>query len=199
MDVLAADNFDIEKIVEDIERNGATSLKILKEDFRESLLEEAGKYDYKKGEEIVGKGDRAVMQQMGSFENFPEGSLYFALRDSFQSLFYERLTDSTIRPFETPLSFNSMVLQRYDKDSIGITPHRDHMKYVNLVSIFNIGGRGRFYVCRDRKGNNSRELDASPGNAIILRAPGFLSGERPFHYVTDIQQARYTFGLRQRK
>ncbi len=35
---------------------------------------------------------------------------------------------------------------------------------------------------------------------IILRAPGFLGTKlRPFHYVTDINETRYTFGLRQKK
>ncbi len=103
--------------------------------------------------------------------------------------------------FETPLSFNSMVLQRYEKGSLGITPHKDGLSYINLISIFVIGGRGRFYLCSDRSGAGAIEIDASPGNVILMRAPGLMgtgSKERPFHYVTDIEETRYTFGLRQK-
>ena len=75
------------------------------------------------------------------------------------------------------------------------------MSYINLVCVFIIGGRGRFYVCSDRSGREAREIDASPGNVIFMKAPGVFSPEdnRLFHYVTDIKEARYTFGLRQKK
>jgi hypothetical protein len=104
-------------------------------------------------------------------------------------------------PLETSLSFNSMVLQRYEEGSLGITPHRDGLSYVNLVCVFIIGGRGRFYVCSDRSGRDAKEIDASPGNVIFMRAPGLFEAEdnRPFHYVSQIEEPRYTFGLRQKK
>jgi hypothetical protein len=75
------------------------------------------------------------------------------------------------------------------------------LSYINLVCVFVIGGQGSFYVCSDRSGNDSIEIDASPGNVILMRAPGFLGseGERHFHYVTDIREPRYTFGLRQKR
>jgi hypothetical protein len=94
-----------------------------------------------------------------------------------------------------------MVLQRYEENSIGITPHKDGLRFVNLVCVFVIGGQGRFYVCSDRFRRDAREIDASPGNVILMRAPGLFSSEnnRPFHYVTDIRERRYTFGPRQKK
>jgi hypothetical protein len=104
-------------------------------------------------------------------------------------------------PFETALNFNSMVLQRYEEGSLGITPHKDGLSYINLVCVFVIGGRGRFYVCSDRSGRDAKEVAASPGNVILMRAPGLFGAEdnRPFHYVTEIEETRYTFGLRQKK
>jgi hypothetical protein len=94
-----------------------------------------------------------------------------------------------------------MVLQRYEKGSIGITPHRDGLRFINLVCVFAVGGRGRFYVCSDRSGKDAREIDASEGNVILMRAPGLFGSQdnRPFHYVTDIRETRYTFGLRQKR
>jgi hypothetical protein len=191
-------SFDFEKIAEDLSDSGATSFKILAEDFRMSLLKEALRYPYRPEAEIVGSGDRIVRQQLGSFEDFPDNSQFILLKNSFQALLDECVAHPGIRPFQTRLNFNSMVLQKYARGSLGITPHRDHLRYINLVSIFVIGGRGQFYLCADRSGKDAKEIDASPGKVILLRAPGFLgSRDRRFHYITDIQETRYTFGLRQ--
>ncbi len=112
----------------------------------------------------------------------------------------ERLSEMEPYPLREPLRFNSMVLQRYEEGSMGITPHKGGKSYINLVCIFNIGGRGRFYVCSDRSGSNAREIDASAGRVTIMRAPGLFGFEdgRPFHYASDIQDRSYTFGLRQK-
>ena len=193
-------NLDIASILKELSSLGATSTKILDEDSRVALLKEAQDYTYEPEDEIVGSGDRVVRQQVSSFEVFPEDSDYILLKNSFQELLEQRLVQLGIYPFEMALSFNTMVLQRYEEGSIGITPHKDGLSYINLVCVFVIGGQGSFYVCSDRSGKDSIEIDASPGNIILMRAPGFLGSEdgRPFHYVTDIRESRYTFGLRQK-
>jgi hypothetical protein len=194
------DYFDIHRILEKLSTVGATSAKILNEGYRKLLLEEAESYTYKPEDKVVGTGDKIVRQQMSSFEDFTGDSKYILLKHSFQSLLDEYLTLIEPYPFETRLTFNSAVLQRYEKGSIGITPHRDGLSYINLVCLFIVEGRGRFFVCSDRSGRDSNEIDASPGNVILMRAPGFLySKDRPFHYVNDIQERRYVFGLRQKR
>ena len=194
-------NLDTASILKDLSSLGATSIRLIDEDFRETLLKEARDYTYEPEDEIVGSGGRVVRQQLSSFEDFPKDSDYILLKNSFQDLLEERLARLGTYPFEMALGFNSMVLQRYEEGSIGITPHRDGLSYINLVCVFVIGGQGSFYVCSDRSGNDSIEIDASPGNVIFMRAPGFLGSEdnRPFHYVTDIREPRYTFGLRQKR
>jgi hypothetical protein len=194
-------NLDTASILKDLSSLGATSIKLLDEDIRVALLKEARDYTYEPEDEIVGSGGRVVRQQLSSFEDFPKDSDYILLKNSFQDLLEERLARLGTYPFEMALGFNSMVLQRYEEGSIGITPHRDGLSYINLVCVFVIGGQGSFYVCSDRSGNDSIEIDASPGNVIFMRAPGFLGSEdnRPFHYVTDIREPRYTFGLRQKR
>ncbi len=193
------EDVDINKLLEELRCIGATSIKILSEDFRRALLREAEGYPYQPEPEIVGYGDKIVRQQMGSFRHFSEGSNYILLKDSFQALLNEIVADCATGPFETRLHFNSMVLQKYEAGSLGITPHRDGLSYRNLICVFIIGGQGRFYICLDRSGSGAREIDAAPGNVILMRAPGcFGSQDRPFHYVTDIQETRYTFGLRQK-
>ena len=194
-------NLDTASILKDLSSLGATSIRLLDEDFRVALLKEAQDYTYEPEDEIVGSGGRVVRQQLSSFEDIPKDSDYFLLKNSFQDLLEERLARLGTYPFETALGFNSMVLQRYEEGSIGITPHRDGLRFINLVCVFVIGGKGSFYVCSDRSGNDSIEIDASPGNVIFMRAPGFLGSEdeRPFHYVAGIRETRYAFGLRQKE
>jgi hypothetical protein len=189
------------RILEELSSVGATSVKLLEEDFRVALLKEAEAYDYQPEDEIVGSGDRVVRQQVSSFDGFPEDSAYVLLKASFQHLIDQCLTGLEAYPFKTTLGFNSMVLQRYEEGSLGITPHKDGLRYINLVCVFVIGGWGRFYVCADRSGKDATEIDASPGNVILMRAPGLFRVEdnRPFHYVLEIQETRYAFGLRQKK
>jgi hypothetical protein len=194
-------NLNIGRILEKLSSVGATSVRLLEEDFRLALLEEAEGYVYQPEDEVVGSEDKVVRQQVSSFNDFPQDSGYVLLKNSFQGLLKQRLAQLDAYPFERVLDFNSMVLQRYQKDSLGITPHKDGLSYINLVCVFIIGGRGRFYVCSDRSGRDANEVDASPGNVILMRAPGLFGGgdNRPFHYVTEIEETRYTFGLRQKK
>lgn len=191
---------DIDKILRELYSVGATSARILDEKLRLALLEEAEGYAYKQEQEVVGSPQRIVKQQVSSFTDFPQHSRYFFLRSAFEDLLNERLSEVTPYPLKEPLNFNSMVLQRYEEGSIGITPHKDGKSYINLICIFNIGGNGRFYVCSDRSGSNAREIDASAGRVTIMRAPGLFGFEdgRPFHCARDILDRRYTFGLRQK-
>lgn len=191
-------DFEINKIITELAAIGATSVPLLREDFRGALLQEAQSYPYIPEAEVVGNGNQTVKQQLSSFKDFPASSLYNQLRNAFQNLVNEHLAAIKIYPFATRLDFNAMVVQKYEPGSIGITPHRDRSRYINLICIFNIDGQGRFYICDDRSGNNAKAIDSSPGSVIFLKAPGFMnSPERPFHYVNDIQTTRYTFGLRQ--
>jgi hypothetical protein len=189
---------DISALLEQVGRVGAASLPLLDEAFRLTLHAEAESYPYNPEEEYVGSGDRLVRQQMGSCESFPPGSAYLALRDAFQSWMDERLSSLPQYPFSSPLRFSSLSLQKYEQGSIGITPHRDGLRYINLICIFVIAGQGRFFVCADRAGREAVEIDAAPGNAILMRAPGFLGeDQRPFHFVSGVSLTRYSFGLRQ--
>ncbi len=174
-------------------------MPLLSEAARLELLQEAIHYCYVDETGVVGTSDRLVKKEYSSFRAFLEPSLYRSLTAEFQALMDEALSAKANYPFTIPLQFNSMVLQRYEPGQLGITPHRDRYSAINLVCIFNISGQGQFYLCGDRMGTNSFEIDSTPGNVIFLRAPGFLeSDERPFHYVTNIRSTRYSFGLRQR-
>jgi hypothetical protein len=79
-------NLSADSILEELSSVGATSVRLLEEDFRVALLEEAEDYDYEPEDEIVGMGDRVVRQQVSSFDVFPEHSGYVLLKHSFQDL-----------------------------------------------------------------------------------------------------------------
>jgi hypothetical protein len=197
-DLFFLENFDPHQILRALSSVGATALRILREEFRVALLHEAEGYSYTPEPEVMGRGDRVVRQQVETCSEFVVGSYYLRLRDAFQQLCAEAFANANLSPFACPLSFNALALQRYQPGALGITPHRDGPRYINLVCVFIIGGQGRFAVCADRAGRAATVMAASLGNVILMRAPGFLgSAERPFHSVTDIQQVRYTFGLRQ--
>jgi hypothetical protein len=198
--LLTFDGFRIGDILEELTVYGATSVKMLPENLRSSLLVEAEGYSYRPEPETVGSGESVVHQQMGTFEDFPAKSRFWVLRDALQQTLARSLAEVAPYPFESPLNLNAMALQKNDQGSLGITPHRDRLIYVNLILIIVLGGRGRFCVCADRSGRESREINAPPGNAIFLRAPGFSAApERPFHYMTDTKESRYVLGLRQPK
>lgn len=198
--VAALERFDIDEILRQLASVGAASVPFLNENLRTSLLEEAVGYAYKREEEIVGSGDRTVRQQVGSFEDFTDSSEFVRVRACFEDLVSSALATLPRYPFATPFRLNSMILNRYEAGSLGITPHRDLARYINLIGIVVIGGSGRFQVCSDRSGEHASEIMAPPGHAILMRALGFPgAADRPFHCVSDIREPRYTLVLRQRR
>ena len=196
----AVDRFDIDEIFRRLSVVGATSVPFLDDNPRRVLLKEAASYTYHREPEIVGSGDRIVRQQVGSFEDFAPSSGFIRVRDSFENLVSEALATLPRYPFATPFQLDSMILNKYEAGSLGITPHRDLARFINLIGVIVIGGGGRFQVCPDRSGKNATEITAPPGHAILMRAPGFPGAtERPFHCVSDIAESRYTLVLRQRR
>ncbi len=193
------DQFEPQQIVAALTAHGAVSIPFLREDFRLVLLREAQSYTYSPEPEIVGRGPDEVRQQAASqCIVSPEGA-YAELRTTFQAVCDNAFQSLAPYPFTTRLRLTEIRLQQYAPGSLGITPHQDGARFCNLVCIFMIGGQARFAVCADRSGREAREIDVSPGRLVLLRGPGFLGAdERPFHCVTDIQEERYTCGLRQR-
>ena len=138
------------EILNSLTHIGATSIPILRADAREQLVHTARNLSYQQEAEEVGKGERLVRQQVASCEDFSEAPIFLELRDAFQELLTQSLTHLSVYPFSFPINLNRMVLQTYEPNSIGITPHRDGKRYKNLVCVLVLEGEGRFYVCSDR-------------------------------------------------
>ncbi|MDA2927966.1 hypothetical protein MYX78_12185 [Acidobacteria bacterium AH-259-G07] len=101
--------------------------------------------------------------------------------------------------FSTAGHPNSITVQRYWERSLGITPHRDESKYINLISIFILEGEAPFFVCSDRQKSQCTQLPALPEDLILLRTPRNPEEKRlrPIHCVGRVTQERYSVTFRQ--
>ena len=194
--------FDAKVVIEALKSEGGISIPILNHRYCEILLEEVALYGFEGNSEYIRKGTQSEVRQQLSVvrDPYPKG-LFSALRDDFVSAWSCALRVATEIPFpfDRPLSFNDLSLQKYEAGSIGITPHVDGKNMRNLICVFCLSGKARFVLCDDRAGTNPRELSTKPGNVILLRAPGFLGSEdQQFHFVTDVSSERIIFGMRQK-
>lgn len=195
--VFFSGELDLARVCEELTERGATSVPLLDAAVCAELLEEAERYTYRPAIAVVGKGERRVYQRMGVYPELPPGSRYRLLARSFQRLFDRALRRLSDSPFESPPVFNDLMLQRYETGTLGISPHRDHISYRNIICLIVVAGSGRFCICEDREGSGVVEIRGRPGDVILTRAPGFLGSELcPFHSVSDIVGTRYVFGLR---
>lgn len=198
--VFRSGEVDLREAVEALANHDAVAVPILSDAFRVVLLEAARGSRWRPARAMIGRGDRLVRQRMEVCDEFPGGSLFHVLTAEFQALWDRFLSRIPRSPFDGPLVFNDLMLQRYSVGEVGITPHMDRTAYRNLVCLFVLEGEGRFYVCDDRSGRGAREVPHGAGDVLIMRAPGFRgSARRPFHHVRDIRSPRYVFGLRQER
>lgn len=178
---------------------GAIALPLLHDDYRQRLLAEARLYRYRPARKEVGRDHDLVRQRMDVEPNLRDNSILHGLARSFSELLNRSLTDCN--PFESPVELNDLMLQRYTVGEVGITPHRDRTTYRYIVALIILCGRGRFCVADDRDASNAVEIPNGPGDVILMRAPGFVDANgdalpRPFHFVHQITEPRYVFGLR---
>lgn len=190
---------DLDAIVSALTTEGAISVPLLTESARKILHREAEGFCYEPEVKTVGTADRIVNMEYSACTQFSEDGLYAEFKQAFQAWIDEACDRLASNPFTTRLEFNQLVLQRYLPGQLGITPHRDSLRAINLIALVNLSGQADFYRCDDRQGTNAVPLDTTPGNIIFLRAPGFLNATvRPFHFLTNIRSTRYSLGLRQR-
>lgn len=184
--------------IERLARDDAVALPFLTEVARLNLLEEARTLPYRRARPVIGEGERQVRQDFDICMDVPtDGALQNLMRVTSDAL-ESALARFDPRPLDHALVLNDLVVQRYATGSAGISPHRDHKRYVGLVALVPLSGSGQFAVCADRSGANAREVSAHPGDLLLMRAPGlFCRMDRPYHLLRDITAERYSVGLRQ--
>ena len=178
-------------------REDAVSLPLLGAADCAALVAAAGRLPYRRARPVIGEGAQAVRQDFELCYSLPPGSLFHGVAARLERLLAQALARSGPPVLAAPPPLNDLIVQRYAAGSRGITPHRDHLRYEDLVVIIPLSGTARFCLCAARDGRDPREIPAPVGAAVLMRAPGFAgSRARPFHYVTDIAAERLSFGLR---
>lgn len=200
---LETSEFDIEKIIKEVARVGATSVQILPEESRLILLRDV-QHLYKDRSKIettwVDEVGIKVKSISWEFRHVKVGlpSSFLELVDVFEPFVEEQLRKLPDYPFEKTLNLDYMELIRYGRYSKGLKPHYDGD--FNLTFIFMLGGRGKFFACPDETGMRGYEIDTTPGNVILMRALGFHGNDsHQFHYTTAIESERYVLGLREQR
>jgi hypothetical protein len=176
---------------------GASAARLLSEEARVRLVAGAEDLSWRRALPVIGEGDRRVYQDFELTQQFPADSSYREAAISIGAAVAAAASHLSPNPLPPGFCFNDLILQRYKAGSRGITPHRDHLRYRALVALVIVSGDGRFCLCRDRSGGDTREIAASPGDILLMRAPGLAgSTDRPFHFLERITRERLSFGLR---
>jgi len=190
--------FDIGAIADELydksKLGGIVVPDFLSTGLRECLLAEVTKLSYKEAPKRYGRAYQELScseLEAGAIHDFPAICL---LRETVLPS-YEQI--ALRAHFENRLMLNSVVVNRFERGSTGITPHRDENKYINVIYIFVISGEAAFYVCTDRKKSCVEELPAMPGSLILLRAQRNANEKgRPMHAVGPVTKERHTISFR---
>ncbi len=179
----------------------AVSLPLLAARARRRLIGATTRLPYRPAIPVVGAGANAVRQDFELCMAIPECSLLRAFAATLEALLnaaLDRLEPQPLaRSLDHPLRLNDLIVQRYPKGSFGITAHRDHVRYQDLVALVTLSGAARLCLCDDRAGRGARELPCPPGHLLLIRAPGFGGRrDRPFHFLDRVTRSRLSLGLR---
>jgi len=175
----------------------AASIDLLSAEGCADLVAASAELCYREARPVIGEGEREVRQDFEICMPVPDGSLFHDCRNALERLLGQALGVMPAPPLFVPPRLNDLVVQRYPAGSRGITAHRDHLCYRDLVAIVTLAGRARFFVSTDRSGENAREVPIPPGSLLLMRAPGFAGhDDRPFHFLNDVKEERICLGLR---
>jgi hypothetical protein len=200
-DPFAADDLtgaaELAAALERLEAEDAVALPLLGARARRRLIGATSRLRYRPATPMVGTNAKAVRQEFEICMTIPESSLLRSFAATLEGLLNAALGRLTPAPLDHPLQLNDLVVQRYPKGALGITAHRDHIRYRDLVALVTLSGTARFCLCADRGGRGTREIPSPGGSLLLMRAPGFAGRrDRPFHFLDRVTQPRLSLGLR---
>lgn len=171
---------------------GAASYRdVLSQEECEKLLEEITRMELTPPSYVAGIVQNMTTQYYArdEFSQLRTFSCLSALVGAYQA-FYSQLGEQASFCGE----INSVGIHHYPQSDEGIGKHRDYLHSINLVSILVLAGKAPFFAYN----NKERELSATPGSLILLRANRH-DGEdiRPPHRVGPVAKERYVLCLRE--
>lgn len=193
---LACDPEALAAALRTVDADDAAAVPVLAPAARRALARAAVELRFRQARPQVGQGDTAVTQTFEIADDVPADGPFAQVACEFAAEI--ETARAYLAPCPCPaVTFNDRVVQRYPPSAVGISPHRDRSCYVILVANLVIAGHGHFYICADRSFDRAREIPAAPGDAILMRAPGYGGSQvRPFHAVGTVSAERLVLGLR---
>lgn len=183
--------------LEGLKSRPAVSLGVLSGPLLRELTAAADGLPYRPARYEAGTPAARVYQEFDYCDAVPAGHPLRHMAGWFEMRLRGALALMDAPPMDVDFTINDVVCQRYRRGDLGITPHRDHIAYTQLITLVVLGGRGRYFVCADRRGGDRIEIDSGPGRAILMPGPGYAGRtDRPFHMVSSIASPRYSVGLR---
>ena len=162
-----------------------------------NLTNQVSKFRFRKAKPTVGN---SVTQDFDICFPAPRIGKIDKLAASIENLFNQTLRLMNNPPIKSP-KFNDIAIQSYKPGSLGISPHKDHKKYISVIIVITLSGRSDLCICDDRKGLNPLIINDIPGNIVVLPASEFITLNnnciRPLHFVNNITDGRLSMGLRQ--
>jgi len=187
----------------DPKKKGVVSLpSFLKDGFRKRLLKELKEIGDRFEEQPLQV--RQVYQDLSAYRLTEEDNVVIGqrfprileLREAFIGFWQDVLREGGC----TEGGFNETEALYYQHASTGISFHRDHLRYRNLIGVFSIEGEGRFFAAKDRRGLESEQFEISPGSLVLMRAPRTgRRDNRPYHKLEKVVGDRYALSFRQRE
>ena len=173
------------------------SLPFLSDSKIASLTNQVSKFQFRKAKPLAGN---SVTQDFDICFPAPRIGKMDNLATTIENLFNQTLRLMKNPPIKCP-KFNDIAIQRYKPGSLGISPHKDHKKYISVIIIITLSGRSDLCICEDRKGLNQLVVNDEPGNIVVLPGSEFMTLNnnciRPLHFVNNIENGRLSIGLRQ--
>ncbi|MEQ9349066.1 MAG: hypothetical protein RII27_00845 [Alphaproteobacteria bacterium] len=174
----------------------AVSLRLVDQAGCDMLLAAEAGLPVRRSRPVQTTGGATVMQDFWICWPPPADTPFHPAADAIEALVNEGLALGD-PPLCAPLRLSDRVVQRYPVGSAGIGFHRDHIRYERLILILLLKGKGRFRIAEDRAGSAANDVPLGPGEAVLMRAPGFPGDrKRPFHAVDNIVEERVIFSLR---
>ena len=175
---------------------GAHAFAFFSPDEVASLIKAAQKLPYRRAKSSAGNN---VSQDFDICFPAPRERQFDACADLLERAFAHCL-DQQPDLFDAAIELNDFAVQLYPKGSTGIGIHRDAKRYRNIVCVITLAGESDFFISADRDGQGRVDIDDSPGNLLLLAAPGFRGladpALRPLHGVDNIAAGRLSIGFR---
>lgn len=125
----------------DLNTTGIASFNILREEDRIHLSGVAKSLSYREVDAYA--GPHKVEQDFKFFDKnnaLDNDHPFMELKRHYEAWINQLFLSYNQLSFQTPFSINEITVNKYHPQSRGIGPHKDHARYLNLVSIFVLEG-----------------------------------------------------------